>query len=214
MQSLGRDDAQAFDSRGRFEKFGSIALAQTPSSNRYMTPDFGSLDANGMAKQGRQMSKTPRSAHSSPWATSETIWLVGVAAAVILEYPLPISLDGLVPAPYRYGIGAVLLVAGAGLVALAQRDLKRADQPSAPGIPTTALLTHGIFGYSRNPIYLGGIVALAGLGLATNWPWLLIMLVPVAIATDVILIRPEERYLAASFGEDYEAYRARVRRWF
>jgi protein-S-isoprenylcysteine O-methyltransferase Ste14 len=164
-----------------------------------------------MAKS--RMSKNTQSAHSSPWATSEVIWLVGVAAAVILEYPFPVSLEGLVPAVYRYAIGAVLLVAGAALVSLAQRDLKSRDQPSAPGLPTTALLTDGIYGYSRNPTYLGGIVALAGLGLATNWPWLLIMLVPIAIATDVILIRPEERYLAATFGEGYAAYRAKVRRW-
>jgi len=160
------------------------------------------------------MSNNPKAAHTSPWATSEAIWLVGVAAAVILEYPFPISLDGLVPELYRYGIGGVSLFAGAALVALAQRDLKHSRQPSAPGIPTTALVTKGLYAYSRNPVYLGGILALAGLGLATNWPWLLIMLIPIAIATDVILIRPEERYLAATFGRDYEAYRTRVRRWF
>jgi len=159
------------------------------------------------------MSKNPQSAHTSPWATSEAIWLVGVAAAFILEYPWPISLEGLVPAPYRYGIGAVLLLAGAALVALAQRTLKTAGQPSAPGVPTTALITTGVYAYSRNPAYLGGLLALAGLGLLTNWPWLLIMLIPMAVATDVILIRPEERYLAATFGKDYAAYRAKVRRW-
>jgi len=159
------------------------------------------------------MNKNPQSAHTSPWATSEAIWLVGVAAAFILEYPFPISLDGLVPALYRYGIGAALVIAGATFVVLAQRTLKDGGQPSAPGIPTTALITQGVYGYSRNPVYLGGLLGLAGLGLATNWPWLLIMLVPIVVATDVILIRPEERYLAATFGKDYAAYRAKVRRW-
>jgi len=160
------------------------------------------------------MSNDPQSAHTSPWATSEAIWLVGVAAAVVLEYPWPISLDGLVPVLYRYGIGAVLVIAGATFIVLAQRTLKDAGQPSAPGIPTTALISQGVYAYSRNPVYLGGLLGLAGLGLATNWPWLLIMLAPIVVATDVILIRPEERYLAATFGEEYAAYRARVRRWF
>jgi protein-S-isoprenylcysteine O-methyltransferase Ste14 len=159
------------------------------------------------------MNKTPQSAHTSPWATSETVWLAGVAAAFILEYPWPITLEGFLPTPYRYGIGLVLLLAGIALVVLAQRGLNQADQPSLPGVPTTALVCDGVYAYSRNPVYLGGLLGLAGLGLLTNWPWLLIMLVPMAIATDVILIRPEEHYLAAAFGKDYTSYLDRVRRW-
>ena len=155
-----------------------------------------------------------QAAHSSSWATSETIWLVGVAFAFILEYPVPLSLAWAVPIYVLIGLGVLLLLAGAALVAFAQRDLTQADQPSAPGQPTTAVVTQGVYAYSRNPTYLGGLLALAGIGLATNWPWLLIMLVPMIVATDLILIRPEERYLAAKFGADYENYRSRVRRWF
>lgn len=155
-----------------------------------------------------------QAAHSSPWATSETIWLVGVAFAFILEYPFPLSLAWAVPIYVLIGLGVLLLLVGAALVAFAQRDLNDADQPSAPGQPTTAVVTQGVYAYSRNPTYLGGLLALAGIGLATNWPWLLIMLVPMIVATDLILIRPEERYLAAKFGADYETYRSRVRRWF
>ena len=162
----------------------------------------------------RQDNTNNDAAHSSPWATSEVIWLVGVALAVVLEYPFPISLEGILPMAVRIGLGVILLIGGAALVALAQRALNEADQPSGPGQPTTAIVCGGVYAYSRNPTYLGGLLALAGIALATNWPWLLILLIPMAIAIDLILIRPEERYLAAKFGADYEAYRSRVRRWF
>jgi protein-S-isoprenylcysteine O-methyltransferase Ste14 len=82
-----------------------------------------------------------------------------------------------------------------------------------PGDATRVILDRGPFRVSRNPLYVG-LIAL-DLGLALLWPsfWALV-LTPVGIAGlwwgSVV---PEERYLAAKFGADYDAYRSRVRRW-
>ena len=78
---------------------------------------------------------------------------------------------------------------------------------------TTTILDRGPFAVSRNPLYVG-LIALY-VGLALLWPsfWALI-LTPVGVwALWWGAIVPEERYLAAKFGAEYEDYRARVRRW-
>ena len=82
-----------------------------------------------------------------------------------------------------------------------------------PGGATRVIIDSGPFGLSRNPLYVG-LVAL-DIGISLLWPsfWALV-LVPVGVA---LLwwgaVRPEEQYLSAKFGAEYDAYRGRVRRW-
>ena len=52
-----------------------------------------------------------------------------------------------------------------------------------------------------------------GVALAFNLPWILVLLLPALVACHYILIAPEERYLAAKFGQEYRAYLASVPRW-
>ncbi len=84
-----------------------------------------------------------------------------------------------------------------------------------PGGATRVVLDRGPFGLSRsrNPLYVGLIVF--DIALALLWPstWAL-LLVPVGtVAVFWGAILPEERYLAAKFGAEYDAHRRRVRRW-
>lgn len=82
-----------------------------------------------------------------------------------------------------------------------------------PGQETRLVLDQGPFGVSRNPLYIG--LLLAYVGAALLWPslWAL-ALTPVAVAGLWWgAIAPEERYLQAKFGDEYAAYRDRVRRW-
>jgi protein-S-isoprenylcysteine O-methyltransferase Ste14 len=82
-----------------------------------------------------------------------------------------------------------------------------------PGGATRTVLAHGPFRFSRNPLYIG-LIAL-DVALALLWPsaWAL-LLVPVGIALLFWgAIAPEERYLSAKFGAEYDAYRRKVRRW-
>jgi len=82
-----------------------------------------------------------------------------------------------------------------------------------PGGATSVVLRSGPFRVSRNPLYLGLIALDAGLALLTPSVWALLF-VPVGIAAlRWGAIEPEERYLAAKFGAEYQAYQARVRRW-
>lgn len=82
-----------------------------------------------------------------------------------------------------------------------------------PGGATRTVLDRGPFRLSRNPLYVGLIVL--DVALALMWPsaWAL-LLVPVGAALlSWGAIAPEERYLSAKFGAEYDTYRHRVRRW-
>ena len=80
-------------------------------------------------------------------------------------------------------------------------------------MPSTVLATDGLYRFSRNPIYLGFAITYAGLAVAMDSVLVLLLLIPCLIVVDRFVIRREERYLSAKFGADYDAYRARVRRW-
>lgn len=77
----------------------------------------------------------------------------------------------------------------------------------------TAFVQVGIFRVTRNPMYLGMAVILLGWAIFLgNLAALAGIAAFVALITRLQII-PEERILAARFGEDYEAYRRNVRRW-
>ena len=105
---------------------------------------------------------------------------------------------------------AGLAVAVAGwAVAIMLRSKTHVD----PYQPTTALVTRGPFAFTRNPIYLAMTLGFISASLWTGWLATLCFL-PLAIAgLHIGVIRREERYLEAKFGEVYRAYCRRVRRW-
>ena len=116
-------------------------------------------------------------------------------------------------------MGSSRLVAGALVVAFVPWNgsalwlMARHRTALLPGGSTRTILDRGPFGLSRNPLYVGLIVL--DVGLALLWPsfWAL-ALVPLGVAALWWgAIVPEERYLGAKFGAEYDAYRARVRRW-
>ena len=82
-----------------------------------------------------------------------------------------------------------------------------------PYAAASALCTGGPFQFSRNPIYLADWFILLGVSLllGTIWPLLFAPLIWIMLRFGVI--RYEEAHLEAKFGDDYRAYKARVRRW-
>ncbi|MGM7668714.1 hypothetical protein [Microbacterium sp. A93] len=77
----------------------------------------------------------------------------------------------------------------------------------------TALVTTGVNGISRNPMYLSmaGILGAQAIYRASPLAWLPVGIFVIVI--DRLQIRPEERALRVLFGEEYEAYCVRVPRW-
>ena len=137
--------------------------------------------------------------------------LVAVAAAMW-------GLAGLGPRlllPGTSVIGVGLMLAGlalnlAGVAAV--RHAKTTFNPLRPET-ATALVSTGLFGLTRNPMYLGMLLVLVG--------WAVYLAAPVALLGPVAFVLyitrfqiiPEERALAKLFGEGFAEYRAKVRRW-
>lgn len=82
-----------------------------------------------------------------------------------------------------------------------------------PYAGASALCTDGPFRFSRNPIYLGDWLILAGVALLLNTLWPLAFAPIVWFMLRFGVIRHEEAHLEAKFGDVYRAYKAQVRRW-
>lgn len=111
-------------------------------------------------------------------------------------------------------IGGLLVGGGILVMALAFWEFSRAKTSVVPHREPTALITSGIFRYSRNPIYLADAMFLAGFSLGWGAYPALLVLVPlfVWLITDRF-IHAEEARLRQAFGAQFEAWRRAVRRW-
>lgn len=111
--------------------------------------------------------------------------------------------------------GWILIAIGAAIVGTAVLQFRRANTTVDPTRPAkaSALVRSGIFGYSRNPMYLGMAVGLAGgaVLLGSLSPWLVAALFVPLLTW--LQIKPEEAVLATLFGRDYDDYCAHVGRW-
>ena len=136
--------------------------------------------------------------------------LSALALAALLEYVVPTSIPFIT---YKLAIGASLVVLAWIIIYTSKRQLKKFSQPSKPGIPTTSLIDSGIFAYSRNPIYVGVVLVVLGVGIAANSVWIVCGAAVTALTIHRVLIRPEEAYLESIFGDAYVQYKKKVRRW-
>jgi protein-S-isoprenylcysteine O-methyltransferase Ste14 len=115
--------------------------------------------------------------------------------------------------PVCRGLAVAGLLAGLGLEAWAAGLFRRARTAVQPWKPSTALVTTGLYAVTRNPIYLGFALIYLALAIGLDSPLALILLIPCLVVVDRFVIRREERYLQARFGDAYDRYLRRVRRW-
>jgi protein-S-isoprenylcysteine O-methyltransferase Ste14 len=109
--------------------------------------------------------------------------------------------------------GSGLLLAGAVFLVIALGLFRRARTRPEPWQPTTAIVSTGIYAITRNPMYVGMALVYAGVALLADSHVALLLLPIVLAVIHFGVIRREERYLEAKFGDEYRRYAARVRRW-
>jgi protein-S-isoprenylcysteine O-methyltransferase Ste14 len=105
-------------------------------------------------------------------------------------------------------LGAAVALAGV----LAFREAKTTVDPTKPEL-TATVLRSAVYRVSRNPMYLGFALVLMGLGAALGNAPALLMIPTFVLYIERFQIVPEERFLFAKFGIDYERYRQETRRW-
>jgi len=114
---------------------------------------------------------------------------------------------------FTSGIAWLLLLPGLAITLVASNGFRRAKTGIVPFSKSTALVTTGIYRYTRNPMYLGMVVFLAGLALKLGsvGAW-----IPIPVFITIVqrqFIRNEEIFLTAIYGESFRAYQENVRRW-
>jgi protein-S-isoprenylcysteine O-methyltransferase Ste14 len=138
---------------------------------------------------------------------------VAVIGGLLLDRRFPgEAFDGIAFWP-RFLTGFAVALAGGALAVAAERRFKAAGTNVAPWRPSLALASDGIYGRLRNPMYVGLMLLVAGIGLALASVWTIGLLVPMALTLHYGVVLREERYLEIKFGEEYRRYKARVPRW-
>jgi protein-S-isoprenylcysteine O-methyltransferase Ste14 len=140
------------------------------------------------------------------------IMILAAAVMWLLHAVLPVA--RLIDPPW-HRLGLLAMVAGVGVAAAAFLRFRRAGTTVDPRDPSKAsrLVTDGVFAWSRNPMYLGLLLVLAGLAVmfGSIGPWLVPPLFVAAVT--FLQIKPEEQALQTRFGQGYADYCRRTSRW-
>lgn len=118
----------------------------------------------------------------------------------------------LLPIPWPY-LGTIPIILGVLIAAQGSRLFAKAGTSIIPLSESSALVTSGVFSFSRNPMYSGMLLALTGTATIMNGitPWLLVVAFFAVIRG--FFISKEEILMEQTFGEEYIAYKGSVRRW-
>lgn len=140
--------------------------------------------------------------------------LTTLAVACVLQWLVPLGWIAGLASSLRFWGGAVIVLSGLLTTSAGRRALLRSGTNVSPSQPAVRLVTDGVFGYTRNPLYVGVSIALCGLALILDLDWILLLIVPSFVLLHFAVVRREERYLEQKFGDAYRHYKARVPRYF
>jgi protein-S-isoprenylcysteine O-methyltransferase Ste14 len=155
----------------------------------------------------------PASDNSGVKVFPPAIYLGGIAAGFLLQWPLPFPI---MPGALLLGgraLGGFLVIMSLGLNIWAVGTFFRAGLTPNPTRPTKELTFSGPYRLTRNPMYLSLAFLQIGIALLANALWPLLFVIPVLWLVRRIVIDREEEYLTRKFGDEYLAYQQRVRRW-
>ena len=110
-------------------------------------------------------------------------------------------------------LGWPLVGGGMTLAVWFARTMRGTDTTIRIDKPVSSLVQDGPFRYTRNPGYVALTMIYAGIATLRNALWVILLLPLVVYVIERMVIEREERYLERTFGEEYLAYKARVRRW-
>ena len=108
--------------------------------------------------------------------------------------------------------GIILLVFGYRLLSQASGIFDQKKTTFYLAEPS-ALVIEGHFQWSRNPMYLGALILITGLAILMGYAWGFTAPLLFFLAINYVCIPPEERIMEKTFGDDYLAYKKKVRRW-
>ncbi len=139
-----------------------------------------------------------------------TYLFIAIILIVILHFTLPVMT--LVPSPWTL-FGVIPLVAGIVINVNADQLFHKENTEVCPFGTSSTLVTHGLYRFTRNPMYLGSTLILFGASILLGSLSPYVIVFAFALLMDRMFIRMEEKKLAVTFGAQYEEYKSRTRRW-
>lgn len=140
-------------------------------------------------------------------------YLIGLIVGFVIQHFYPVYLARPGHRAIMYTLGVIWILLGLLLLIWAMMTFRRAGTSPIPHVPTATLTAAGPYRWTRNPMYLAMGLISVGISLAGNALWPLLFVLVVLVLIDRLVIRKEERYLDAKFGDAYRQYKSRVRRW-
>lgn len=110
-------------------------------------------------------------------------------------------------------IGSIPMLVGAALAASAARQFSSVGTNIIPLTKSSALVRDGVFARTRNPMYTGMVLFLAGLAMVLDNPWNGLLVVAFFLTIRQRFVLREEQLMFETFGEQYASYKSSVRRW-
>jgi protein-S-isoprenylcysteine O-methyltransferase Ste14 len=139
-----------------------------------------------------------------------TNFFISLIISVALHFTLPLL--QIIKYPFNL-IGILFFIIGAGLNIWADQMMKKQNTTVKPDEKPTVLIETGVFKISRNPMYLGMALLLLGAGFILGSLTSFIGVILFVAAMEIMFIPNEEKILQEQFGEEYLAYKNKVRRW-
>lgn len=138
------------------------------------------------------------------------LFVIPILASIPLEWLSPTTFA---QGPVRWISGCLFFAFGVALNISGFLTQRRAGTDPIPFHPTTRIVTHGLYRFTRNPMYIGFALWTFGIAILTDSLWMLAAVPIGLVLTDLLVVRREETYLERKFGDEYLAYKGRVRRW-
>lgn len=145
-----------------------------------------------------------------PLAPPPVIFAVAFLAGLGIDVVRPMPTMPLVP---QIIVGLIMVSAGVFLIRSSMMSFARAGTTYDPYAASAALVTTGIYQYTRNPGYLGLAFIQFGLAVMIDSPWIALTGAVAVFLTDRYVIVREERKLYNAFGDAYRDYFSQARRW-
>ena len=138
------------------------------------------------------------------------IYVGDLVIGLLVHWLYPVQV---LPTPFAVGISILLFAVSGPLAITAVRAFSRAKTTYFFSEPASAIVTDGPYRFSRNPGYVSLTLLYLGIGFLVNSLWVLIMVLPAVTVIHYGVVKQEERYLEANFGDEYGEYKTSVRRW-
>lgn len=147
-----------------------------------------------------------------PWPPLLLVLAIIVGSVLNAAIPLPFLPEGAPSAVARW-VGTLMIIAAIALDIWAFLLFRRHQTTILPHQGSNQIVASGPFSVSRNPIYLGNLTIVAGIGLRANSLWFFFLLIPMAYLLVRLAIAREEAHLSHRFPEEWARYSASVHRW-